>query len=345
MLEQERKNRILLVTFLNLQALQAQGDALLNTITVDLVHWIFAEFGTIEKIVTMFKDTVGVQALVQFQHQSEAEQAKLKRVGYTLRMQNMRGPGPSEQPFVIDIQYSNLSDLTVRPNCSRARDYTLPAPMQYGQQAASAAGAYGSMPMMPQYGEVPPPQAAAAAAPSGYPVAGGYGSAAMAQQMAMRGYGMPMVPMYTQQGVRPTVPAVPAPASAMHQQQQQQEEVHNGEKRTRDDDGDAADKDKKSGVRESEPSTKSRRCDHEDREKDGEEAPEDPATPPDNGADAPAKDTAHAADDAYEAHTPEDRTPQDSPRGRSGSSSRSSSKNSSVDSSIDSNTDKEKDDK
>jgi hypothetical protein len=116
-LQSEAPNKILLVTFAN-QLHKVLGEALLGLVTVDLVYQIFNPYGAVLKIVMMNKEA-GIQALVQFAATDAAARAKAVLCGYTFYA------GTDFGTFTIDIQFSNLTELTVRLNTSRARDYTI----------------------------------------------------------------------------------------------------------------------------------------------------------------------------------------------------------------------------
>ncbi|KAH3764210.1 polypyrimidine tract-binding protein 3 [Pelomyxa schiedti] len=109
-------NRILLVTFYN--PLHEQlGEAMLTLINVDFVYQLFSQYGQIHKIVIMNKEAVGVQALVQYFMVEGAKQAKTMFTSYTFYA------GETLGQFTLDVQFSHLTDLTVKINNNRTRDF------------------------------------------------------------------------------------------------------------------------------------------------------------------------------------------------------------------------------
>ncbi|KAH9548974.1 hypothetical protein CY35_11G116100 [Sphagnum magellanicum] len=102
--EQElQPNRILLITIHNP----------LYPITVDVLHQVFSPHGFVEKIVT-FQKSAGLQALLQFQSQQSAMQAR----------NTLQGRNIYDGCCTLDIQFSNLQELQVNLNNERTRDYT-----------------------------------------------------------------------------------------------------------------------------------------------------------------------------------------------------------------------------
>lgn len=101
-------SRILLCTILNPY----------YSITVDVLNTIFGPYeihprGTVEKVV-VFQKTAGLQALVQFSNSESAAKAKAA----------LDGKNIYSNCCTLQIQYSNLSDLTIRENSELSRDYT-----------------------------------------------------------------------------------------------------------------------------------------------------------------------------------------------------------------------------
>jgi len=108
-------NRIILVT------LQTDYQPTVP-ITADVVWQIFCPYGTIEKIVVLNKGS-GLQALIQYQHHMGGSAAMQYLNGKTVYV----GTDPILS-ITLYIQYSHLTDLTVRQNTTETRDYTTPLP-------------------------------------------------------------------------------------------------------------------------------------------------------------------------------------------------------------------------
>ncbi|KAL0321529.1 UNVERIFIED_CONTAM: Polypyrimidine tract-binding protein2 [Sesamum calycinum] len=100
------------------------GNVLLVTIegndarlvSIDVLHLVFSAFGFVHKITT-FEKTAGFQALVQF---SDSETALLRR------MPLMEGAFQELGPCSLRITYSAHTDLSVKFQSHRSRDYTNP---------------------------------------------------------------------------------------------------------------------------------------------------------------------------------------------------------------------------
>eukprot|EP00708_Paratrimastix_pyriformis_P002558 GAFH01001306.1.p2 GENE.GAFH01001306.1~~GAFH01001306.1.p2 ORF type:complete len:444 (-),score=96.94 GAFH01001306.1:396-1649(-) len=119
-------SRILLVTIQNP----------LYPITVDVLSQVFSPFetdprGTVEKIV-IFTKQAGLQALVQYSNPMAAAHAKGA----------LDGKNIYANCCTLQIQFSNLTELTVRENSEKSRDFTNPTlpvsrapPPMYGQLA------------------------------------------------------------------------------------------------------------------------------------------------------------------------------------------------------------------
>jgi hnRNP-L/PTB/hephaestus splicing factor len=103
LLQELQPNRILLITIHNP----------LYPITVDVLHQVFSPHGFVEKIVT-FQKSAGLQALLQFQSQQSAMQAR----------NTLQGRNIYDGCCTLDIQFSNLQELQVNLNNERTRDYT-----------------------------------------------------------------------------------------------------------------------------------------------------------------------------------------------------------------------------
>jgi polypyrimidine tract-binding protein 2 len=165
-------NRILLVT------LQTEQEPVIP-ITADIVWQIFSSYGFIEKIVVMNRQSQEyaeesrrdsrLQTLVQFSSPASAQTASQYLNGKTVYV----GTDPI-MSITLFIQYSHLTQLTVKHNSASARDYITPlpwghqyhhqqpAPYQQQQQQPYGAPGYGYPPMpMPMPGMhghgMPPP--------------------------------------------------------------------------------------------------------------------------------------------------------------------------------------------
>lgn len=160
-------NRILLVT------LQTEQEPVIP-ITADIVWQIFSSYGFIEKIVVMNRQSQEyaeesrrdsrLQTLVQFSSPASAQTASQYLNGKTVYV----GTDPI-MSITLFIQYSHLTQLTVKHNSASARDYITPLPWghQYQQPAPYqqppppyGAPGYGYPPMpmpMPGMHGMPPP--------------------------------------------------------------------------------------------------------------------------------------------------------------------------------------------
>eukprot|EP00475_Leptophrys_vorax_P006787 TRINITY_DN14241_c0_g3_i2.p1 TRINITY_DN14241_c0_g3~~TRINITY_DN14241_c0_g3_i2.p1 ORF type:complete len:472 (-),score=73.79 TRINITY_DN14241_c0_g3_i2:67-1482(-) len=110
--QEGQPNRIILVTIHNP----------LYPINVDVLHQVFSPHGFVEKIVT-FQKAAGLQALVQYNNQQSANQAK----------NNLQGRNIYDGCCTLDIQFSNLTELQVHYNNERTRDYINQLPDQPGK--------------------------------------------------------------------------------------------------------------------------------------------------------------------------------------------------------------------
>ncbi|KAK3732590.1 hypothetical protein QZH41_016071, partial [Actinostola sp. cb2023] len=90
-------------------------DNMLYTITLDVLHQVFSKYGSVLKIVTFVKNNQ-YQALIQFSQASEALSAK-----YSLDGQNIYNGC-----CTLRIDFSKLSNLNIKYNTERSRDYTRP---------------------------------------------------------------------------------------------------------------------------------------------------------------------------------------------------------------------------
>ncbi|KAI5405657.1 hypothetical protein KIW84_052426 [Lathyrus oleraceus] len=114
----------------NKTAADVAGNVLLVTIegedarlvSIDVLHLVFSAFGFVHKITT-FEKTAGFQALVQFSDAETATSAKDALDGRSIPRYLL-----SEQvgPCTLKITYSGHTDLTVKFQSHRSRDYTNP---------------------------------------------------------------------------------------------------------------------------------------------------------------------------------------------------------------------------
>ncbi|KAL2556186.1 Polypyrimidine tract-binding protein-like protein 2 [Forsythia ovata] len=105
------------------------GNVLLITIegndarlvSIDVLHLVFSAFGFVHKITT-FEKTAGFQALVQFSDSETASAAKDALDGRSIPRYLI----PELGPCTLKITYSAHTDLTVKFQSHRSRDYTNP---------------------------------------------------------------------------------------------------------------------------------------------------------------------------------------------------------------------------
>ncbi|KAH7434083.1 hypothetical protein KP509_07G100400 [Ceratopteris richardii] len=102
--KKEPESNVLLASIENMQ----------YEVTIDVLHTIFSAFGTVEKI-AMFEKNAGLQALIQFSDVSNAVTAKGALEGHCIY----------EGGFCkLHLAYSRHTDLIVKANNDRSRDYT-----------------------------------------------------------------------------------------------------------------------------------------------------------------------------------------------------------------------------
>lgn len=106
-------------------------------ITVDVLNTIFSPYethprGTIEKVV-IFQKSAGLQALVQFSNVDSAVRAKAA----------LDGKNIYSNCCTLQIQYSNLTDLTIRMNSETSRDFTNPSIPEKKTEGAGLLGSGG----------------------------------------------------------------------------------------------------------------------------------------------------------------------------------------------------------
>ncbi|KAH1094817.1 hypothetical protein AAZX31_14G149300 [Glycine max] len=114
----------------NKTAADVAGNVLLVTIegedarlvSIDVLHLVFSAFGFVHKITT-FEKTAGFQALVQFSDAETATSAKDALDGRSIPRYLL----PEHMgPCSLKITYSGHSDLSVKFQSHRSRDYTNP---------------------------------------------------------------------------------------------------------------------------------------------------------------------------------------------------------------------------
>ncbi|KAK7311461.1 hypothetical protein RJT34_09616 [Clitoria ternatea] len=113
----------------NKTAADVPGNVLLVTIegsdarlvSIDVLHLVFSAFGFVHKITT-FEKTAGFQALVQFSDAETATSAKDALDGRSIPRYLL----PELGPCTLRITYSGHSDLSVKFQSHRSRDYTNP---------------------------------------------------------------------------------------------------------------------------------------------------------------------------------------------------------------------------
>ncbi|XP_057950429.1 polypyrimidine tract-binding protein homolog 2 isoform X2 [Malania oleifera] len=124
--------------------LEAESNVVLASIenmqyavTLDVLHMVFSAFGPVQKI-AMFDKNGGVQALIQYPDVQTAVVAKEALEGHCIY----------DGGFCkLHISYSRHTDLSIRVNNDRSRDYTIPntpmlnsQPSILGQQPVPVAG-------------------------------------------------------------------------------------------------------------------------------------------------------------------------------------------------------------
>eukprot|EP00240_Pyramimonas_obovata_P004377 CAMPEP_0118924134 /NCGR_PEP_ID=MMETSP1169-20130426/2409_1 /TAXON_ID=36882 /ORGANISM="Pyramimonas obovata, Strain CCMP722" /LENGTH=375 /DNA_ID=CAMNT_0006865221 /DNA_START=93 /DNA_END=1216 /DNA_ORIENTATION=+ len=117
------------------------------TVTIEILHLVFAAFGDVHKIAT-FEKTAGFQALIQYDQLRTAEEAKAALDGRSIPRYLL----PAEAgKCTLRISYSAHTDLNVKFQSYRSRDYKNPhlpvapsaTPEGYAQYAQGGAGAGG----------------------------------------------------------------------------------------------------------------------------------------------------------------------------------------------------------
>eukprot|EP00456_Euglypha_rotunda_P042777 TRINITY_DN333_c0_g1_i13.p1 TRINITY_DN333_c0_g1~~TRINITY_DN333_c0_g1_i13.p1 ORF type:complete len:472 (-),score=49.18 TRINITY_DN333_c0_g1_i13:24-1439(-) len=103
--DQDRPNKILLVSILDCRV----------AITIQDLHQVFCPYGEVDKIVTFVKNNV-FKTLIQYRYAEYAINAKLA----------LDGKQMYQGCCVFHILFSRLTDLKVKTNTARARDFTVP---------------------------------------------------------------------------------------------------------------------------------------------------------------------------------------------------------------------------
>ncbi|CAM8924953.1 unnamed protein product [Rhodiola kirilowii] len=123
-------------------------------VTLDVLHTVFSAFGTVQKI-AMFDKNGGLQALIQYADIPTAVAAKEALEGHCIY----------DGGFCkLHVSYSRHTDLSIKVNNDRSRDYTTPnlplmnaQPSILGQQPSSAPGSTPTQQYAPpQYPPAPP---------------------------------------------------------------------------------------------------------------------------------------------------------------------------------------------
>ncbi|XP_050386707.1 polypyrimidine tract-binding protein homolog 2 isoform X2 [Argentina anserina] len=131
--KQEPESNVLLASIENMQ----------YAVTLDALHMVFSAFGPVQKI-AMFDKNGGVQALIQYPDVQTAVVAKEALEGHCIY----------DGGFCkLHVSYSRHTDLSIKVNNDRSRDYTIPnipmvnsQPSILGQQPV-----HGMSPAAPQY--------------------------------------------------------------------------------------------------------------------------------------------------------------------------------------------------
>nr|GMD55113.1 polypyrimidine tract-binding protein homolog 2 isoform X2 [Ipomoea batatas] len=168
-------------------------------VTVDVLHTVFSAFGPVLKI-AMFDKNGGLQALVQYPDVQTAVAAKDALEGHCIY----------EGGFCkLHITYSRHTDLSIKVNNDRGRDYTIPnapmssqPPMLLGQQQSPTGGPGVHPYNATQYASAPNVHAAPQAA-SSWNFVGAAGPPPMSMQMHNPPY---MAPANVHNQNRPAMP-------------------------------------------------------------------------------------------------------------------------------------------
>lgn len=155
--KKEAESNVLLASIENMQ----------YAVTIDVLHTVFSAFGFVQKI-AIFEKTAGFQALIQYPEVTTAVAAKEALEGHCIY----------DGGFCkLRLSYSRHTDLNVKANNERSRDYTkpdlpavaaisppggvLPSPILGGTQPQSTSPLFGAAPTPPAPSGSPilPPQA------------------------------------------------------------------------------------------------------------------------------------------------------------------------------------------
>ncbi|KAH9309731.1 hypothetical protein KI387_037642, partial [Taxus chinensis] len=96
--------------------LLASIENMLYVVTVDVLHMVFSAFGTVQKI-AMFEKNAGTQALIQYADVATAVVAKEALEGHCIYDGGY---------CKLHLSFSRHTDLNVKANNDRSRDYMLP---------------------------------------------------------------------------------------------------------------------------------------------------------------------------------------------------------------------------
>ncbi|KAJ7528423.1 hypothetical protein O6H91_15G003000 [Diphasiastrum complanatum] len=105
----ELESNVLLASIENMQ----------YAVTIDVIHTVFSAFGTVQKI-AIFEKAAGFQALVQYPDVATAVTAKEALEGHCIYDGGY---------CKLHVSYSRHTDLNVKVNNDRSRDYTNPLPL------------------------------------------------------------------------------------------------------------------------------------------------------------------------------------------------------------------------
>lgn len=141
----EPESNVLLASIENMQ----------YAVTLDVLHMVFSAFGPVQKI-AMFDKNGGLQALIQYPDVQTAVVAKEALEGHCIY----------DGGFCkLHISYSRHTDLSIKVNNDRSRDYTLPStpmvnsqPSILGQQPVPMVGASANQYNGAQFAPPPPEQ-------------------------------------------------------------------------------------------------------------------------------------------------------------------------------------------
>ncbi|GKV31300.1 hypothetical protein SLEP1_g40003 [Rubroshorea leprosula] len=193
----EPESNVLLASIENMQ----------YAVTLDVLQMVFSAFGPVQKI-AMFDKNGGLQALIQYPDVQTAVVAKEALEGHCIY----------DGGFCkLHISYSRHTDLSIKVNNDRSRDYTIPntamvnpQPSILGQQPAQMIG-----PGAPNFNATQyPPNAEQAMMPQH---SGGWGSAVppVPQSIPMQMTSHPYMPPATMPQMVPGMMQMPAHTSPM----------------------------------------------------------------------------------------------------------------------------------